>query len=168
MAAIDGVEMLDMPLFPTIIISTIPKRLLISNSRNTGTVNLIVSLILARYYGIAGILLGTFISSMTTVVWIEPLVVYKNGFKKNVTDYFKRFIGYALATLAAAILTSLISSFIPEDRLVNFSLRVMICIIVPNSFFLLIFSRTDEFKSVLEIIKGVIKRKKRLNLNSSE
>ncbi|MEG0496779.1 MAG: oligosaccharide flippase family protein [Carnobacterium sp.] len=132
------------------------------------SVNLIVSLILARYYGIAGILLGTFISSMTTVVWIEPLVVYKNGFKKSVGDYFKRFVSYALATLAAATLTSLISSFISEGLLLNFSLKVMVCIVVPNLFFLLIFSRTDEFKSVLEIIKVLIKRKKILKLNNSE
>ncbi|WP_034549894.1 lipopolysaccharide biosynthesis protein [Carnobacterium funditum] len=132
------------------------------------SINLIASLILARSYGIAGILLGTLISSLTTVVWIEPFVVYKNGFKKSVSDYFKRYIGYGLAALTATILTSLASSFIPEGLFINFIYRVLLCVIIPNSFFLLVFSRTDEFKYVLAIIKVGLKRKKMAKVNTSD
>ena len=42
-AAIDGVVIAGVPLFPTIIISTIPNRLLINNSKKTGNVIFIVS-----------------------------------------------------------------------------------------------------------------------------
>lgn len=123
-------------------------------------VNLVISVILARNYGVIGILMGTFISSMLTGVWIEPFVLYKNGFKKKMTDYFKRFVSYTSATLIAAVLATFFSSLIPEGFLINFILRVLICIVVPNVFFFLIFSRTREFKYILQIIKVFIKKEK--------
>ncbi|MGB3159839.1 MAG: oligosaccharide flippase family protein [Carnobacterium sp.] len=132
------------------------------------TVNLIVSLILARYFGIAGILMGTFISSVSTVVWIEPFVLYKNGFKISVIDYFKRYMGYGLATLSVAFLTTLINSIVLENSLSSFIIKVLICAIVPNVLFFLIFNRTSEFKYILEVIKLFVKRKKMLKLTSSE
>lgn len=132
------------------------------------TVNLIASVILAKYYGIAGILLGTFISSMTTVFWIEPLVLYKNGFKRSVFDYFKRYAKYAGATFCAAGLTSLAGSFVGEQGINPFILKAFMCLIIPNAFFLLLFYRADEFKYVMEMLRGLFKRKKLAKVNHSE
>ncbi|MGX7393562.1 lipopolysaccharide biosynthesis protein [Carnobacterium mobile] len=132
------------------------------------TVNLIASVILAKYYGIAGILLGTFISSMTTVFWIEPLVLYKNGFKRSVFDYFKRYAKYAGATFCAAGLTSLAGSFAGEQGINSFILKAFMCLIIPNTFFLLLFYRADEFKYVMEMLRGLFKRKKLAKVNHSE
>ena len=44
-------------------------------------VNLVVSIVLAKKIGILGVLIGTTISSLSTCVWIEPLILYKHGFK---------------------------------------------------------------------------------------
>lgn len=55
-------------------------------------VNLIISFILGRIYGISGIMLGTFISlSLVAMLW-KPYFLYKKGFKQNIWNYWRGFI----------------------------------------------------------------------------
>lgn len=51
--------------------------------------NLAVSVLLARRYGITGILAGTLISTLTLPAWIEPLGLYRNGLGLPVKQYVR-------------------------------------------------------------------------------
>ena len=48
-----------------------------------GIVNLIVSVILVRRFEVAGIFLGTIVSTLTTSFWVEPYVLMRYGMKKR-------------------------------------------------------------------------------------
>lgn len=54
-------------------------------------INLVVSLLLVKPFGVAGIVGGTIISSVTTCVWVEPYVVMKYGIRE---DWQKKFRAY--------------------------------------------------------------------------
>ena len=64
-----------------------------------GIVNLIVSVILVRRFEVAGIFLGTIVSTLTTSFWVEPYVLMRYGMKKDwkrkLRDYFVRYVGGA-------------------------------------------------------------------------
>ena len=64
-----------------------------------GIINLIASIILVKICGIFGVFLGTFISSISTCVWIEPYILYKDGFDKSVSLYFKKYFQYIFFTV---------------------------------------------------------------------
>ena len=51
-------------------------------------INIVSSIILAKYIGLAGIFLGTIIARVTTSTWIDPYIVYKHIFKERVSEYF--------------------------------------------------------------------------------
>ena len=53
-------------------------------------INIVVSIVLAKRMGVAGVFLGTIISTVATCLWGEPYVLYKHVFHK-------RSYGYALA-----------------------------------------------------------------------
>lgn len=63
-----------------------------------GILNLIISMILARKLGIVGVFLGTMISSLLTCFWIEPFVLFKYGFNRSISEYYKSYLKYSIFT----------------------------------------------------------------------
>ena len=124
--------------------------------------NLVISIVLAKKIGIAGVILGTILSTLLVSFWIEPLVVYKCGFKARLAEFFARFGIYTLVTLAVWQLTALLCGLTP-DGLWGFIMKMAICIIVPNAAFAAVYCRTKEFaylKNVGFSLLAKLKRKK--------
>lgn len=69
-------------------------------------INLVTSLILVKKFGVAGILGGTIISSVSTCVWVEPYILMRYGIREQwqekLRDYFVR---YGERILIVAVLT---------------------------------------------------------------
>ncbi|MEH7440667.1 oligosaccharide flippase family protein, partial [Neobacillus drentensis] len=62
-------------------------------------INLGASLILVRYIGLAGIFIGTTLSTLITVFWNAPRLVYRHIFNKPVRDYFYNYLIYLILTI---------------------------------------------------------------------
>lgn len=121
-------------------------------------INLVASIILASRYGIIGVLLGTFISTMTTDFWVEPFILYRHGFTSRLREYFYRYGMYTVVTLAAGMVTWYANELVHGATITSFAFRLMICLIIPNVIFLLIFSWTKEFKYLSTIVTQVIRK----------
>jgi O-antigen/teichoic acid export membrane protein len=119
-------------------------------------VNLIVSILLTHQFGVIGIFIGTFISTMTVDFWVEPLVLFRHGFQLPVRSYFTRYAFYAVLTAAAGFLTWFSCSFVPGAGIGSFATKLIICLLLPNSLYLLIFWKSEEF----EYLKGFFKLRK--------
>lgn len=115
--------------------------------------NLIFSLVLVKYLGISGIFLGTTLSTILVCLWIEPLVLYKYGFEKSAKPYFVTYIKFAVLTLVVGGITWFVSSFLPLHGVSGFIVKIVICMIVPNSLFFIFFRKTEEFKYLYSIVK---------------
>jgi len=116
-------------------------------------VNLITSIILTQRYGVAGVFIGTFISTITIDFWVEPLVLFKHGFHRPVKPYFIRYTYYAVLTAAVGFLTWYACSFVPGSGLSAFAVKCVICLIVPNVLYLAIFWSTQEFQYLKSFVK---------------
>ncbi len=116
-------------------------------------INLVASIILVQKIGIAGVFLGTLISTMTVDFWVEPLVLFRHGFHRSPVPYFSRYVGYTVLTFAAGALTWYCCSLVAGPSLVSFAVKCIICLLVPNLLFFLIFHRTKEFQYIISMIK---------------
>ena len=117
-------------------------------------INLIVSIALVKYWGIAGVFVGTTVSFVATCLWVEPLVLFKHGLKASLFRYFKTYILYFLETSACVAIAYYISTFIP-DGILGFILRMMVCGLVWGLSVLIFHSRSEEFKTLLsKVIKS--------------
>lgn len=124
-------------------------------------VNLIVSIILVKKYGIFGIFLGTAISTITVCGWIEPLVLFKYGFNLKLKDYLKDYIKYLLITLVLGTTTYYICSMISlSSKILNLIIKLIICIVLPNIIMYVIFRNNENFKFYVELITNYLKGKK--------
>lgn len=108
-------------------------------------VNLAVSVVLARRWGITGILAGTLISTVSLPVWIEPLGLYRHGLKQSAKEYFADYFLYFSVTAAAGALTGLLCALTAEST-AGFFIKALLCIVVPNGVYLAVYGRTARFR----------------------
>lgn len=125
-------------------------------------INIVVSVLLAPKLGIAGIFIGTFVSTMTTAFWVEPYILYKYGFGMKVRDYFIRYIKYTSIILVTGIITHQMCTVFTTVTWISLFGRAAVCLIVPNLIFLGCFYRTDEFKYFWNLFKGIMRKVFRL------
>lgn len=123
-------------------------------------INLISSVILVKYIGIAGVFLGTLISNITVIFWTKPYVVYKYVFKESVGRYFKMYIKYILIGIIPLIITACLTNTIKEEySFLSFIINCLINIVVINISYFVIFFKSDEFKYYTMLIKQILTNK---------
>ena len=123
-------------------------------------INLGVSIFLASKIGILGVFIGTLVSYVCSF-WINPVVIYKKQFGKNVIIYFMRFTLYLIIACATSLgLEWLCSQLMPKPDFITIILRGLICVIVPNILFCAIFFKTKEFRYCTGLVKSIINRKR--------
>lgn len=119
-------------------------------------INLIFSIILVKHIGIAGVFLGTTISTLTTSFWVEAYVLFKYAFDSPVLPYFKKYISYTLLTLIVSILSLFISNLIPYDGIIGLFFKLVITLLIVNMSYLLLYWNTSEFQYIYKIVKQKI------------
>ncbi len=75
-------------------------------------INLVASCIFAKLFGLAGIVVGTIISSIAVQIWVAPKIVYKNVFHKNLISYFFNILRNLFYSICLILLIKLIISHI--------------------------------------------------------
>lgn len=108
-------------------------------------INLAVSILLAKPFGIVGIFIGTVVSTLSTCTWIEPYILFRHGFGAPVGKYFARYALNVLLTAAAGAATWYICALLPAAGFGAFLVKVLLCCVLPNLFFLLVYGKTSEF-----------------------
>ena len=122
-------------------------------------INLIASLILVgpMQMGIIGILLGTFISNITTNFWYEPYLLFTQKFKVRFSYYLVLFFKYILITLACGFFAYCICNYLIQiEGWGGFFIKAFFICIFVNMFYCGIFIKTEEFKYFFRILKNKI------------
>lgn len=123
-----------------------------------GLVNLISSIILVNYFGLAGVFIGTMISNFTVLFWVQPYVVYKYVFHENVSKYISMYLKYTLIGVGVLFITlPLTAPFKENYSILSFILNCFINIIVINLIYFVLFYRKSEFKYFKEIVSRMTK-----------
>ena len=71
-------------------------------------INLIVSLILVKYIGVTGIVLGTFMSNFIIVIIWKPYMLFKYGFKLKMKNYLISKFKFVLISVCSIFISNLI------------------------------------------------------------
>lgn len=121
-------------------------------------VNVGVSIFTASQWGLIGAFIGTTVSMLTTLVWMEPVILFRYGFQRSVWPYFAKYLLYFASTVLATAVTWMIAGLLPGSFL-GFVGKLFICLVVPNLIFLLLYGRTREFREVYSRVMGVVRRK---------
>lgn len=122
-------------------------------------INLGASLILVKYFGLSGIFMGTTVSTLVIPMWTQPKLVFNKVFNLPLKEYYKKYIIYAILTISVGGITTIVCNFVQVSNLfVLLIIKAIICLIIPNSIYLILFSRTEEMKYLYSILEAIIKK----------
>jgi O-antigen/teichoic acid export membrane protein len=118
--------------------------------------NLVLALLFVQKWGIAGVLLATTLSNLCVVFWVKPLIVYRDVFKKPLSNYFLSYAKYLLVALFALGLSYAATVLLPPVSLLMTLIRDtgLICIIV-SALYWALFRHTDEFRFYSSSLKAL-------------
>lgn len=110
-------------------------------------INITVSILLVKVIGLAGVVIGTIVSMLTTEFWYDPLLVFRKVFERPISEYIKSYALYFAITLICSIFTRWLCSWILCPSLfVTFLLKAILAVIIPNIILFILFSKTKEFR----------------------
>ena len=120
-------------------------------------INIVASLILVKYFGIVGVFVGTFLSTILTCFCIEPYILFKYGITQKVKEYFKVVVEYSVITIIMAIITYLIANLINTSiPIITFIIKILLCLIIPNACYILLFRKKEEYKYFINLIINIL------------
>jgi len=123
-------------------------------------INIFFSILLAKYMGLRGVLIGTFLSSILPSIQ-RPYLVYKHVLNRSSKEYFKRYIIYVFVTVFISIVTIFINSLLgTSSRILLLIEKIIISMLIYLMIYLLMFYRKDEFKYFKTFIINSLKRRK--------
>lgn len=122
-------------------------------------INIIISIILVKYMGVVGVLLGTLISRLLTTVWLDPYIVHKYGFNESTKDYYLKYLIYFIIFIIIGLGLYYITSYINVTNIFIWALEAIIVFVTVNLIFILIFRKTKEYDYFYSKFKSFIEKK---------
>lgn len=123
--------------------------------------NIILSVIFVQWWGIFGVLLASVVSRMITTWWFDPYLVYKNALDESPKSYYVNYFKYIFVVLFVCVIIDSIFMFITLNALITFIVKLIVCIIIANSIFFVLYRKTEEFDYLKGIVLRKINRKKK-------
>ena len=123
----------------------------------TAILNLVVSIILVKYIGILGVILGTIISTLAVDLIVEPYILYKYTFNKKVTDYYKRYFMYMIIFVLLGVLMQLLCMNINiQNSLMDTLLKGVVTFTIVNGLLVIMFNKNDNYIYMKQTAKAAI------------
>lgn len=124
-------------------------------------VNLVVSVVGVKLWGLLGVFVGTIASTILVLLWARPYFVYKYVFEESMFKYFRKFFEYLVVVFIEGFIIYFIFDKVKFDgKILYFIFQMFVVVLVPNLINLIIYRNTKEYKESKETIINIISKKK--------
>lgn len=123
--------------------------------------NLIVSIYLAQKIGIAGVFIGTIVSSVLTVWWREPYLLHKHVFKESLKNYYGSYLIWTALLIMITGVLEKIFVFLPLTP-AYLGVRFLICGIGINIFLVILMCKSSYFAYYVDMIRNIVRKGKKI------
>ncbi len=119
-------------------------------------INIIVSIIGVKLWGLPGIYIGTLLSSFVPVI-IGSSVVYRHVFGIECKTYFVEYVKRILLIAVSALLIYLLCGLVNVNNIyIKIALKLIIGLIIPHLIIFIVYRKSNECKYVIVMIKRVL------------
>ncbi|MCI8417923.1 MAG: hypothetical protein HFI33_10610 [Lachnospiraceae bacterium] len=118
-------------------------------------INLILSIVLVKKIGIAGVFIGTIVSVLLTAWWREPYLLKKYLIQNSLWRYYLLVIRWSMLSILVVMVIDNVFAVWP----LNFMwlvLRFMVCAVIANAFYTIFMWRNSDFRYYIVLIKRLI------------
>lgn len=125
-----------------------------------GLINLILSLLFVRYWGLKGVLMATSISIIAISFWQWPRLIYRYVFHVKLKEffyhYFFYFAAFIISLIISLVLASLFNSF---DVLLQVIVNCLMSLVVTIGIYIILFRKTSEYSQLKHYCLSVFNSK---------
>lgn len=125
----------------------------------SSVLNIILSIVLGKAIGLAGIYLATAISRLLSTNLIDSYLVTKYCFGKTPIKYHLLYMGYSLFVFADTALCGFALSFLPLQGIMGFILKVILFSLMYELIFVLLSLKNKNFRYVLCKVVKIFRNK---------
>ena len=118
--------------------------------------NIVLSILLGKMLGVAGVIVATAVSRIMTTFWYEGKVVFKRFSKPFRIYILQQLKNFALCAISVG-LGLFICSFVHGNAYIVIILKLLIAIIISSLIALVGYGRTPEFKTMKNKIIAVVR-----------
>lgn len=117
--------------------------------------NIVISIILGKYMGLIGVLLGTTISRTLSNLCFDPYIIYKYAFGEKVKQFYISYMFRSILMIFMYISLNVIKCkmFIDGVTILGFVLLLILSIVLINFVLYITYKKSEEFKYILNIGK---------------
>ena len=110
---------------------------------------------MVKVWGLYGVILATIITLVAiNFIW-GAHILFKYYFKRNMNEYLKTQIRHALYTILSCLLSLILCNMFGQG-IFNFILKGIVCIVIPNILFIIIYRKNNLFKEAKLFITHLV------------
>lgn len=121
--------------------------------------NLTLNIGLGMWLGIDGIIIATIITAFLSSFVAITMITFKKFFCSSAKQYYLNSAVYTFATVLSCWLTSKACDLVKAEGFVELVLRLLVCVVIPNVFFLAIYSCFKKYRSYIAGVSRFLTRK---------
>ena len=121
-------------------------------------VNIILSIVLVRFWGIFGVLIATTISRLLILTCIEPYYIHKQAFGTSCIKYYKTYAYYLVILIITFVITGFVVSKIPLEGVLGFIIDGLVITAITAMIFIIATYKTKQFKQTEERLQPLINK----------
>lgn len=119
--------------------------------------NVVLSFLWAKPFGVAGIIAATAVSKVLTEIWYDPWLVYRKVFSQKVSSYYVRSVLYFITTIGTCFLTYfLVNQFSFDSVLLKLIFCLFMSCIVSIALVVVVWGRCNEFRGCWLRMKHIV------------
>lgn len=126
--------------------------------------NLILNIILVRYWGIQGVLVATIAALVCINLPFEYLSIFRGYFKIGIAKYLLKQLTYVADAIAICGITYMVCSRFPIGNFKALIMQAGICILLPNMLYIGLNFYRKEFKELSHMLYNLILERKQSHI----
>lgn len=121
--------------------------------------NLTISLLLVNMIGLAGVIIGTIVADVGSLLFRSYKICYQ-FLQIKIGTTLKEFGLYLFIWGGEAWISwRLCDTIATPSKLLNFAIMCIICVIVPNGVNIILFGRTEQFGALADRVKRIVRKR---------
>lgn len=128
-----------------------------------GIVNIILSIIFVKFWGVKGVLIATIITRLSLSYIIDIFILFKHRFERNMIEFYPIHYGTFISMLLLIFIFNKINFFKLNNFILDLIVKGSIAVGISSLFLLILYIVSKRFRKVLKDILNEFKFKKRRN-----
>lgn len=122
--------------------------------------NILLSILLGKLMGVAGIIFASSISKICTYIWYEPMVLFKDYFSRKPAKYYFSLFGNLILVSGIVIVCLLVAAYFSIDSWISWIIKA----IIVGTFSLLVvyfvYRKSEGVNKLKSVVLSLFKHKK--------